>query len=349
MFKRWGTGDRGPGTGVLLLAALVASGSGCRTVVDTVAGVFGPGQAGDAVDAHVVYRLRAGCPTLLARSTRHGYTVLAPAAPPEGIENREAFVGTGFEETGVFEGPVRTGDVVFRYVAPAASDRWDAGPVDVAAQVDAVELTLQQGRARLDALCGPLVEGPEPDPTVPRLPEPVTRPPRYNAGDPGAYVCHMVALVGDRDPVALLAAGPDRLAEAVAGLGEADARRTPEPGAWSVLQVLRHVADSEVVYGYRLRLIVAADRPAIPGYDQDAWADSLHYHRGTVADALADHADARRVTVRWLRALDDGQWERVGVHSERGEESVRQIATLLAAHDLAHADQVERARAALGV
>ena len=177
----------------------------------------------------------------------------------------------------------------------------------------------------------------------------MTRPPRYNAADPGAYVRHMLALVGDRDPVALLEAGPDRLAQAAAGLYEADARRQPEPGAWSVLQVLRHVADSEIVYGYRLRLIAASERPAVPGYDQDAWAERLNTHHGTVADALADHAHARRATVRWLRALGDDQWQRVGVHSERGEESVRQIATLLAAHDLAHAGQVERARAALGV
>lgn len=177
----------------------------------------------------------------------------------------------------------------------------------------------------------------------------MTRPPSYSASEHGAYVAHMLALVGDRDPVVLLEAGPGRLAEAAAGLSEADARRRPEPGAWSVLQVLRHVADSEIVYGYRLRLIAASDRPAVPGYDQDAWADHLHYHHGTVADALADHAGARRATVRWLRALGDDQWERVGVHSERGVESVRQIATLLAAHDLAHAGQVERARAALGV
>ena len=175
------------------------------------------------------------------------------------------------------------------------------------------------------------------------------RPPRYTAGDPRAYVDHMLALVGDRDPVALLAGGPDRLAQAASGLSETGARRAPGPGAWSPLQVLRHVADSEIVYGYRLRLVVAADRPAIPGYDPDAWADRLPYHHGTVADALADHAGARDTTVRWLRALDDDQWDRVGVHSERGDESVRRIATLLAAHDLAHAGQIERARAALGI
>ena len=177
---------------------------------------------------------------------------------------------------------------------------------------------------------------------------PDARPPSYDAADPGAYVRHMLALVGDRDPVALLEAGPGVLADAAAGLSEAGARRRPSAGAWSPLQVLRHVADSEIVYGYRMRLIAAADRPQIPGYDQDAWAEALNYHRGTVADALRDHADARRTTVRWLRALDDGQWGRVGFHSERGEESIRQIAALLAAHDLAHAAQITRVRAYLG-
>ena len=177
----------------------------------------------------------------------------------------------------------------------------------------------------------------------------MTRPPRYDAAAPGAYVRHMLALVGDRDPVALLEAGPARVAEAVAGLGEDQARLRPEAGAWSVLQILRHVADSEIVYGYRLRLIAAADRPAIPGYDQDAWAETLLYHHGTVADALADHAAARAATVRWLRALSDDQWDRAGVHSERGDESIRRIATLLAAHDLAHAGQIARTRAALRV
>ena len=182
------------------------------------------------------------------------------------------------------------------------------------------------------------------------------RPPRYDAADAGAYVDAMLALVGDRDPLALLAAAPDRLREAVDGLSEADARR-PEPAAtrgadgdgWSVLHTLRHLADSEVVYGYRIRLIVADDAPAIPGYDQDAWAGRLVYDRGTVAEAVEDVAAGRRMTLRLLRALPPADWDRYGVHSERGRESVRRIATLLAAHDLNHERQIARTRAALSV
>jgi hypothetical protein len=171
MFRGSGTGDRALGTGGgLLLVALCVCAAGCGSVVDSVAGVFGPGTVGEDLDAHVVYRLRPDCPVLLARTLRHGYTVMTPGLAPEGIENRDAFVGTGFEETGVFEGPVRTGEVVFRYIPPADSGTRDSTPIDVVADVDAVRLDLEAGRDRLDALCGPLIEGSLPDPDIPRIP-----------------------------------------------------------------------------------------------------------------------------------------------------------------------------------
>ena len=176
--------------------------------------------------------------------------------------------------------------------------------------------------------------------------------PAYDAQNPAAYIEHVLALVGDADPEALLAAAPARFAEAVAGLSDADARRPEPPGKWSVLQILRHVADSEIVYGYRMRTIAAADPgtcPPIAGYDQDAWADRLHYHTGTVADALADHAAMRRMTMRWLAALPPAERARAGMHSERGEESIARIVRLLAGHDLNHERQIRRVRDVLGV
>lgn len=175
------------------------------------------------------------------------------------------------------------------------------------------------------------------------------RPPRYDAANARAYVDYVTGLVGDRDPLGLLAEAPDRLGAAVAGLSEADVRIPEAEGKWSALQILRHLADSEVVYNYRMRLIVAEDRPAIPGYDQDAWASRLAYHHGTIADALDDLGAMRRMTVRWLRALPEAALDRVGVHSERGEESVRHITRLLAGHDLIHEAQIRRVRGRLGV
>ena len=178
---------------------------------------------------------------------------------------------------------------------------------------------------------------------------PPARPPRYSPETARAYVDAILERVGDHDPVALLASAPTALARAVDGLSDADARRPPAEGAWSVLAVLRHLADCEMVYGVRMRLIVAEDRPAIPAFDQDAWAQRLHYDAGTVAEALADIAAQRAMTLRWLATLRDAELDRAGMHAERGEESVRRIVTLLAGHDLRHLDQIARTRAALGL
>lgn len=175
--------------------------------------------------------------------------------------------------------------------------------------------------------------------------------PPYDPADPRAYVVSRLAIIGDRDPVPLLAAAPDRVADAVTHLSENAARRPEGPGAWSVLQVVRHLADSEVVYGYRLRAIVAAGpdaEPPIPGYAQEAWADRLSYHRGTLAEAVEDYAAGRRMTIRFLKALDDDAWERAGRHSERGRETVRRIVTLLAGHDIGHEQQIARIRETIG-
>lgn len=144
--------------------------SGCSAVLDTAAAVFGPGDIGSTVDAHVVYRLRPDCPALLARTISNGYTVLTPRDLAEPVPDLPEFVGDAIEETGVFEGPVRTGEVVFRYVPPAASETWASDPADVVADVDAVGLDLAAGSARIVALCGPAPETLRPDGTIPRIP-----------------------------------------------------------------------------------------------------------------------------------------------------------------------------------
>lgn len=164
-----------------------------------------------------------------------------------------------------------------------------------------------------------------------------------------AYVDALIAELGDRDPLDVLALTPSALRGATDGLSDDDARRREREGKWSVLHVVRHLADSDLVSGYRLRLVVSHDRPAISGYDQDRFADRLHYLDGTLAEALDDHAALRRMNVRWLSRLSDDERARAGVHSERGEESAERLVRLMAGHDLVHLRQIARVRTALGV
>lgn len=161
------------------------------------------------------------------------------------------------------------------------------------------------------------------------------------------YVRRLLMLLGDRDPLAVQRELVPWLRAAVDGLDERALRRPEGPGKWSILEVIRHLADSELVYRYRMRLIVAQPGAEVPAYDQDAWARRLRYDEDSVEGALEELAVLRDADLAWIAGLDDEELERSGVHAERGTESVRRIVRLLAAHDLVHRRQIERIKDAL--
>jgi len=172
------------------------------------------------------------------------------------------------------------------------------------------------------------------------------------AGDTAAgtvsYVQALLDVLGDRDPLEVAAEMPSALERAVAGVDEERLRRPERPGKWSVHEVIAHLADSELVFGYRLRRVLADDRPKLTGYDQDAWAERLSYRESRLEDSLALFTALRAGNLRLLRAATPEQLQRAGLHSERGEETVAHMLKLFAAHDLVHRRQIERIKAAVG-
>src|SRR5213594_1090950 len=123
---------------------------------------------------------------------------------------------------------------------------------------------------------------------------------KQEAGD---YTEAVLGLVGDRDPMAILEKTPAEVARLLAGVSAADLARPEAPGKWSLLQVIRHLADSEIVWAYRIRRILAEDRPQIHGYDQDLWADRLHYERAVLSETLDEIRAVRAGNLRLVRSL----------------------------------------------
>src|SRR5918994_3755686 len=154
----------------------------------------------------------------------------------------------------------------------------------------------------------------------------------------------VLGLVGGREPLSVLRETPAAAARAVEGLSPAQLRTPEAPGKWSIAQVLQHLADSDLVWGWRLRLILAQDRPTLTGYDQDLWADRLHYADADPVEALEQLRVLRRGNLQLIARATPEDLERVGLHSERGEESVGYLCGLYAGHDLLHLRQIERIR-----
>ena len=164
--------------------------------------------------------------------------------------------------------------------------------------------------------------------------------------DAGAYTRRMLDLVGDRDPFSILPDLPAQAAELTRGVDDATLRRPEAPGKWSMIEVLRHLTDSEVVFAFRYRMIVGQDTPPITGYDQDAWVQRLHYRDADLEETLELFGVLRRHNIRLLRSLTDEERQRGGMHSERGFETVEHLMRMHAAHDLVHGRQLARIRGA---
>jgi DinB superfamily len=164
-----------------------------------------------------------------------------------------------------------------------------------------------------------------------------------------AYVKALLDVLGPRDPFEVLAQQETATRGSLVGVSDELAKRPEKPGKWSLQQVLRHLADTEFTYGYRMRMIVAEDEPPILAYDQDLWAERLHYLEGPAAEALDDLAGLRRANLRFYRRLGAKELARWGIHSERGQESADLIVRMMAAHDLVHRRQLQRIRRALGL
>ena len=174
-----------------------------------------------------------------------------------------------------------------------------------------------------------------------------TNPATGAADHAAAYVSAVLELVGNRQPLAVLRETASALAHAIAGLSPQQLHQPEQPGKWSIGQILQHLADSEVVSAWRIRLILAQDRPPLTGYDQDLWADRLHYDQEDPMEALALFAVLRRANLRLVERASPADLKRVGVHVERGEESLEHICRLSAGHDLLHLRQIERVRRAV--
>ncbi len=156
------------------------------------------------------------------------------------------------------------------------------------------------------------------------------------------YIKRMLKTLGERDSMAVLSSTPRNLARLLRGASGRKLTTRPQPGKWSVAEILAHLADAELVVAFRIRLILGSNRTTIQAYDQDAWADFSRYRDHDPRLSLEAFRVQRERNVRLLRSLPKIKWGYYGVHSERGKETIRQLARMTAGHDINHLNQIRR-------
>lgn len=144
-------------------------------------------------------------------------------------------------------------------------------------------------------------------------------------------------------------AGPAKLRAAVAGLTRNQLIARPVPGKWSTLEVVVHIADFEPVYADRIRRVIALDRPLLLAADENEYVKRLSYHDRDLEEELAMIEATRKSTARVLKCAPADAWQRIGIHSYKGLQTLEQVVTAITNHIPHHLAFVAEKRQALGL
>ena len=158
------------------------------------------------------------------------------------------------------------------------------------------------------------------------------------------YIQRILGHLDGKDPLRVQQDTPKKLQKLMSGMTKKQLTKRPEPGKWSIAEILAHLADAELVGGWRMRLILGSNGVSIQPFDQDVWAETLGYAKRDPKLSLETFRALREANLAMLKALPKNLWENYGMHQERGKETITHIVRMFAGHDLNHRAQIEAIR-----
>ena len=159
---------------------------------------------------------------------------------------------------------------------------------------------------------------------------------------PAQYTRRILSYQKGKRPLAVLSATPRRIGKLLKGAPGRKLRWNPGPGKWSAGEILAHMADAELTFGFRMRLILGSNGTRVQAFDQDVWATNFRYDRQDVQESLEAFRAQREHNLRLLRLLPAAMWNYYGMHDERGKETITRMTQMSAGHDLNHLQQIRR-------
>lgn len=159
---------------------------------------------------------------------------------------------------------------------------------------------------------------------------------------PQQYTQRILSYIEGKEPLAVQAATAKRLAQLIEGVSTSELRRRPALDKWSVSEIIAHLADGEIVGGFRVRFILGSPGSPVVAYDQDKWVTSGHYDKRDPQKSVELFRVLREANLALLESLEPNDWKRYGMHSERGKESIEHVVRMFAGHDVNHLQQIEK-------
>ncbi len=122
-------------------------------------------------------------------------------------------------------------------------------------------------------------------------------------------------------------------------------RNRPAAGEWSAVEVVGHMIDKMQIWTSRVERLMVEERPALPGYDQDALVrdhDYLHADPEVLFEQLRQACERFATLVEGIPTSAMG---REGVHEEVGPMTLRQCVEVPLESASGHLEQLRAAQA----
>ncbi|HEX4439648.1 MAG TPA: DinB family protein [Thermoanaerobaculia bacterium] len=155
------------------------------------------------------------------------------------------------------------------------------------------------------------------------------------------YTRRILSYADGDDPREIIRRTPARLSRRVNAATRRRLTARPAPGKWSVGEILSHLSEVEMLWGYRIRAVYERSGIPLVGMDQDAWAKNSRYRRIDPRRALETFVAIRRANVEFIDGIRRTELKRWGRHSQFGRLTLAKMIALMAGHDLNHTRQVE--------
>jgi len=160
------------------------------------------------------------------------------------------------------------------------------------------------------------------------------------------YQARLDTYTEGKDPICMQREAVATLAELISTVTDADLRARPAPGKWSVGEILAHMAEDELATSWRYRQMIEHCGCDLASFDQDQWSELGDYASWNPKEALELFRLLRDANLRLLARLSSQEWQKFGIHAERGRITVSDLARHMAGHDMNHIDQIRRILAA---
>jgi hypothetical protein len=144
------------------------------------------------------------------------------------------------------------------------------------------------------------------------------------------------------EKIELYGRGFSLLKAALAEVPQEAMKFKPAPTEWSVYEIVIHIADSESNAALRTRKLIVEPGGTLMGYDQDAWANTLHYHEANLEDALDTTRLVHKTTYELLKRQPDEVFAHSIVHPEyEAPYTFEQWVNIYSAHIPGHIEQIQ--------